>query len=101
MTIPAFDHPAYQQKFPDPEAQILPFTGTNEAQARSLSEWINAAYVAQAAVLDAQKRFAKLAELIEEQGLNLGPEDPRKQILAALAMDADNGRRAMEEARGQ
>ena len=95
----AFKHPGYQPKFAAHEAEIIPLTSDNEAQRRSLDEWISAAYSAQAALLDAQQRFADLAERADELGLDLAADDPRKIELSAIALDADNGRRAVEEAR--
>ncbi len=88
-------HKDYTDKFP---GQPMPEVGADAYVTGVRLAEVNKV---QAAVLDAQKRFAVLAELIEELGLGLDPEDPHKLDLAALAARADNGRRAMAEARSE
>lgn len=82
-----------------PEAQIVPFTGPTPETTREYADRLAEARRYLEAVIDAQARFARLAELIEEVGLTMDAGDPRKLEFAALAMMADNSRRAMEEAR--
>ena len=105
-------HPDYDDKFPASTGKVIPFTPEDprledpeflRAEMERQAQLANDARASEAKALQwmlkAQKRFSKLAELLDEIGLELDPEDPRKLELARLALDADNGRRAMEEAR--
>jgi hypothetical protein len=59
-----------------PEAQIVPFTGSNDAQDRSLDEWITAAY-------EAQKEADRLRSLL------IGCEEWFNDAICTL-IDADH-----------
>lgn len=105
-------HPNYDDKFPAATGKVIPFNPEDprledpeflRAEVERQAQLANDARAGEAKALQwmlkAQKRFARLAELLEEIGLELEAGDERKEELSHLVMDADNGRRAMEEAR--
>ena len=75
------------------------FGGVDKVILRSLGEYRAEALRLGNAALDAQKRCARVVQLLEEIGLEIEDPDLKTDIAARVA-DVDNIRRLLEEARG-